>query len=210
MITQRAILATVRPPAPPLLPVFRSRLVGDLLALTLLDPDRSWRTAELADRTKSAYPTVTRELRRLGTAGILTSNSAGRTRLWRADVENPHYQPLRDLVAASFGPAQVVAEEFDDMEGVDEVVIYGSWAARSSGEPGPLPQDIDVLVLGRPTRTAVYEAARRAEQRLGREVNASTRPSDGWDTADDGFARNVKASPVVRVLPVSRFVGSGA
>ena len=191
----------MRTAAPPLLPVFRSRLVGDLLALTLLDPDRSWRTAELAERTASPYPSVSRELRRLGQAEILIGESTGRTRLWRANRDNPYFRPLQKLVAASFGPAQVVAEEFGKVDSVDEILIYGSWAARSSGEPGPTPRDIDVLVLGRPARTDLYEAAQRAERRLGREVNASTRPSEDWADASDGFARQVKASPVVRISP---------
>jgi len=184
--------------------------VGDLLALTLLNPERVWRTGELADRTGNPYPTVSRELRRLGQADILVSETVGRSRLWRANTANPNYRPLSRLVGTSFGPAQVVAEEFSEIEGVDEVMIYGSWAARSSGEPGPAPHDIDVLVLGRPARTAVYGAAQRAEQRLGLEVNAATRPSEGWANADDGFAEHVKASPLVRVLPSRGLVGSGA
>lgn len=191
----------MKPPAPPLLPVFRSRLVGDLLSLTLLEPDRAWRTSELAERTGAPYPSVTRELRRLGQAAILNSESAGRTRLWKANRENPYFGPLRDLVAASFGPPQVVAEEFSNLDGVDVVMIYGSWAARSAGDPGPAPRDIDVLVLGTATRTAAYEAAQRAQERLGREVNATVRRTDEWEASTDGFAQHLKASPTVQVLP---------
>lgn len=198
----------VRPPAPPLLPVFRSRLVGDLLSLTLLDPDRTWRTSELVDRTGAPYPSVTRELRRLGQAAILAGESAGRTRLWKANRENPYYMPLRDLVAASFGPTQVVAEEFSTVEGAEVVLIYGSWAARSSGDPGPPPRDIDVLVVGTASRTAAYEAAQRAQERLGREVNATVRRADEWEAATDGFAQHVKASPTVQVLPTKQPGGS--
>lgn len=198
----------MHPPAPPLLPVFRSRLVGDLLSLTLLEPDRAWRTSELAERTGAAYPSVTRELRRLGQAAILDSESAGRTRLWKANRENPYYGPLRELVAASFGPAQVVAEEFSNVDGADVVLIYGSWAARSSGDPGPAPRDIDVLVVGTATRTAVYEAAQRVQERLGREVNSTVRRPDEWAAATDGFAEHVKASPTVRVLPTKEAEGS--
>ena len=198
----------MRPPAPPLLPVFRSRLVGDLLSLTLLEPDRAWRTSELAERTGAPYPSVTRELRRLGQAAILDGQSAGRTRLWKANRENPYYEPLRELVAASFGPAQVVAEEFSHVAGADVVLIYGSWAARSSGDTGPAPRDIDVLVLGSATRMAAYEAAQRAQERLGREVNATVRRTDEWEAATDGFAQHVKASPSVQVLPAKKTEGS--
>ena len=198
----------MRTSAPPLLPVFRSRLVGDLLALLLLDPDRRWATDELAERTGSAYPTLTRELRRLGEAGLLTTESVGRSNLWRANDRNPYFRPLSQLVAASFGPPQVLAEEFRDVTRVDDLYIYGSWAARAAGEPGPTPGDVDVLVLGRPTRVAVFDAARRAEQRLGHEVNPTIRPTHEWATADDGFATQVKASPMFRVRQTMAHVRS--
>jgi DNA-binding transcriptional ArsR family regulator len=189
----------VQTSAPPLLPVFRSRLVGDLLALTLLDPERRWTTDELATRTGATYPTLTRELRRLGQAGLLATEGVGRSNLWRANDRNPHFRALTELVAGSFGPPQVLAEEFGDVPGIDDLYIYGSWAARAGGEPGPVPRDIDVLVLGRPSRRAVYDAARRAEGRLGREVNPTIRPVKEWREADDGFARQLKSSPMFRV-----------
>lgn len=189
----------VRTSAPPLLPVFRSRLVGDLLALLMLDPERRWTADELAQRTGAAYPTLTRELRRLGDAGLLTSEGVGRSNLWRANERNPHFRTLSQLVAASFGPPQVLAEEFENVSGIEDLYIYGSWAARASGESGPTPGDIDVLVLGRPTRADVYDAAQRAERRLGHEVNPTIRRTKEWAAADDGFAKQVKASPMFRV-----------
>ncbi len=101
----------VRTPPPALLPVFRSRLVSELLALILLDPDRTWTAEELAARTEAAYPTVTRELRRLHEAQLIVPEVVGRSKLWRANDRNPHFSLLARLVAASFGPPQVLAEE---------------------------------------------------------------------------------------------------
>ncbi len=80
----------VRTPPPALLPVFRSRLVGDLLALILLNPDRTWTAEELAARTGAAYPTVTRELRRLHEAQLIVPEVVGRSKLWRANDRNAH------------------------------------------------------------------------------------------------------------------------
>jgi predicted nucleotidyltransferase len=34
------------------------------------------------------------------------------------------------------------------IDGVAEAYIYGSWAARYHGEPGSIPADVDVLVVG--------------------------------------------------------------
>ena len=34
-----------------------------------------------------------------------------------------------------------------DVDGIEEALIYGSWAARFTGEVGADPNDIDVLVI---------------------------------------------------------------
>ncbi len=185
--------------APPLLPVFRSRVQGEILALTLPDPDREWTINELAERTDEPYQTVATEVRRLEEAELLTATTVGRTKLLRANRESPYLRPLTQLATMTFGPPTVLAEEFDLVEGIDAIYIYGSWAARYEGQPGSSPQDIDVLVLGKPDRDDVFDAARRAERRLGREVNVTQRTRRQWETATDGFADQVRPSPMVEV-----------
>jgi predicted nucleotidyltransferase len=55
-----------------------------------------------------------------------------------------------------------VAEEFPGLQGAEHVLIFGSWAARYHQHPGKPPRDLDVLVVGRPSRDEVYDAADRA------------------------------------------------
>lgn len=185
--------------APPLLPVFRSRLQGEILALTLPDPDREWTVDELAERTGEPYQTVAAEVRRLQGAEVLNATTVGRTKLLTANRESPYLRPLSQLATMAFGPPSVIADEFGPLDDVEAIFIYGSWAARYEGEPGPSPKDIDVLVLGKPDRDEVFDAARRAERRLGREVNVTQRTRRQWESASDGFAEQVRSSPMVEV-----------
>src|SRR5439155_8362383 len=106
-----------------------------------------------------------------------------------------------ELALRAFGPARVVAEELSRIRGADEVYIFGSWAARYQGEEGPPPGDLDVLVVGSPDRDEVYEAALRVEHRVRREVNATVRSKAVWEAARDGFVRQVRSSPLIRVAP---------
>lgn len=196
---EQDILRYVRTSAPPLLPIFRSRLQGELLAATLLRPEREESLTELARRLEADVGTVQREVSRLERAGILRTRRVGQTRLAGADTDSPIYAPLAELVLRAFGPVQVVAEEFVGIERVDEIFLFGSWAARYAGEEGPAPVDVDVLVIGRPNRDAVHEAALRSERRLGREVNATIRTKASWEAATDGFVRQLRRSPLVSV-----------
>ncbi len=189
----------MRATAPPLLPIFRSQLQGELLALVLADTARRWTIEELADRTGEPYQTVATEVRRLQEADVLEATTIGRTKLLSANEANPYMQPLSQLATMAFGPPIVIGEEFTAVDGIETIYVYGSWAARYHGESGPAPNDIDVLVIGHPDRDAVYDAARRAQQRLGREVNVTQRTRKQWDTATDGFSEQVRSSPMVEV-----------
>jgi predicted nucleotidyltransferase len=191
--------------APPLLPVFRSRLQGEILALVLGNSGAEWTADELSRRTGHPRHTVANELRRLEEAGLFTTRMIGRSKLVRANASNPYYEPLSRLALMSFGPPQVIREEFAALDNAEQLFIFGSWAARYTGEQGPAPHDVDVLIIGAPDRDEVYEAARRAQERLGREVSTTVRKAEQWQGAQDGFARQLRSSPLVEI-PI---VGSG-
>jgi predicted nucleotidyltransferase len=194
----------MRTAAPPLLPIFRSRLQGELLGAILLEPERSESLTDLARRLEADVGTIQREVSRLEQAGILQTRRVGNTRLVGANTASPIYRPLAELVLKAFGPAQVVAEEFAQIQEVREIYIFGSWAARYQGEEGPTPADVDVLIIGSPDRDEVYQAALRSERRLGREVNTTIRSKATWQSARDGFVRQVRSSPIVPVRSPDR------
>jgi predicted nucleotidyltransferase len=189
----------VRTTAPALLPVFRSRLQGELLALLLGDPAAEWTVDSLAERTVHPYQTVAAEVRRLQAADLVATRNIGRAKLLRANTGSPYFRPLAQLALMAFGPPLVVGEEFGPLAGVAQIFIFGSWAARYAGESGPAPRDVDVLLVGTPDRDAVYEASRRAEHRLGREVNIVIRDPEDWHTADDGFSKQLRSSALLEV-----------
>ena len=186
-----------------MLAVFRSQVQGELLSRVLL-ADEAVTIADLARELGAPLPTVAREVNRLGQAGLLTVVRQGRARLVTANDANPAVAPLRDLVAVAFGPRFVVAEEFLELAGLAELSIFGSWAARYGGERGPVPGDVDVLVIGAVDRDEVFDAADRAARRLHREVNPTVMSVKRWripDETADPFVRELRARPLVRLHP---------
>jgi hypothetical protein len=97
----------------------------------------------------------------------------------------------------------VIGEEFD-LTSADQVLIYGSWADRYHGTPGPPPNDVDVLVVGSVDRTDVYDAADRAQARLGIQVNPIIRTAEQWADDADSLILQIKASPTVDVTPAGK------
>ena len=181
----------MRTSAPPLLAVFRSQLQGELLARVLLSPGHL-SVSDLARVLGAPIPTVAREVTRLEDAGLLTTSRVGRARLVSGNDVNPALGPLRELVMIAFGPRQVITDEFGELDGVEELLIFGSWAARYQGEPRPPPGDVDVIVVGRPNRDDLYDAANRAQGRLGREVNPVLVSTQRWQEAAEPFLQEVQ------------------
>jgi DNA-binding transcriptional ArsR family regulator len=193
-------IAFMRSKAPDLLPIFRSRYQAEILAWLYLHPGTEHTITDLAARAGVALSTLHREVERLTTAGLIRDRLVGRTRLLTAAIDHPAAGPLTQLLAVSFGPLAVVADEFAEVPNVESVHIYGSWAARYRGDPGPPPADVDVLVVGQPTRADVYAASDRAQERLGIPVNPSLRTHDQWLNPTDGLVQQIQASPFVTVL----------
>jgi DNA-binding Lrp family transcriptional regulator len=190
----------MRSEAPALLPVFRSRLQADILAALLLNPEREYSLTDLAKRFGAPLSTVHDEVKRLTDAGLLRRRSIGRSALAQANAGNRLVEPLTELLFLSWGPPQVVADEFGGLRGADQVLIFGSWAARYQQQPGPAPHDLDVLVIGNPERGDVYDAADRAQHRLGMPVNPVIRSADVWREAGDPLVRQIQSGPFVVVL----------
>lgn len=194
----------MRSDAPALLPIFRSQHQAELLTALYLHRSRDYALTELAEQAGVPVSTAHREVARLAKAGLIDVRTVGRTRLYRADLTHPAAHALTELLLVSFGPATVVAEEFGPLSDVQEVLIFGSWAARYAGIDGPPPADVDVLVVGSVRRAEVYAAADRAAARLSMPVNPVLRSPEQWQARGtdhlDALLEQIDQSPVLSVL----------
>lgn len=193
----------MKPRPPELLPLLRSDLQGELLARLFLYPEREYTLTELAELSGVAVNSVHNEVNRLADAGLVTERRVGRARLVRSDPTHRLTRPLTELLELSYGPAAILPTLLTDLPGSEQTFIFGSWAARRSGVAGPPPGDVDILVVGRPSRGAMARVQRAARERLGLEVNLVRIEPDEWESPTTGFTRTVKEGPLVPLTPVA-------
>jgi DNA-binding transcriptional ArsR family regulator len=183
-----------------LLPILRTPLIGDLLAWLYLHPDEAFTATDLAVRFHVSQSTVSREADRLADTGLVLEERRGGLRLLRANLDTPLTGPLTDLLALTYGPVAVLGDLLAAVPGVAEAYIYGSWAARYRGEAGPVPRDVDVLVVGDADEDELFDSARAAERRLGREVSIHRVAAKQWHSPGrDPFLASVRSRPLVPV-----------
>ena len=186
---------------PPLLPLLRSRVQGDLLALLYLHPDRDYSLTEAAALIGASVKAVHAEAARLIAAGFVNDSRRGNVHLIRSATDTPVSRPLTELLAVTYGPQPVLTDLLRDAKGITHAFIYGSWAARYLGEPGPVPNDVDVLVVGTTDLDDLDEIARAAQNRLGRPVHVRRVRPAAWASPDpaDPFLASVRDRPLVQL-----------
>jgi predicted nucleotidyltransferase len=199
MRTPHGTIRCVSTQRTPLAPIFRSDTQLQILGATYLEPERHFTIPELVERSSRPQPTVAREVERLTEAGLLASElRSGRRTVWAAP-SSPIFDELRSILLKTIGPKAVLEERFAGLRGVDRAMIYGSWARRYHGEAGPLPQDIDLLVIGAGSVGKIRAEADIATRKLGRDVNVTVLTPAEWDAAESGFIAHVKDEPLVEL-----------
>ena len=184
-----------------LTPFVRSDAVGAILAEVFADPSQELTIAELARRTGVLPAVVHREIGRLVSSGVLTDRREGNNRLVKVNPNHPLYGPMAEIIAMTYGPVPVLRSLLQAQPGVDEAFIYGSWAARRCGEPGPPPRDIDVLVVGDLAIDDLIQVQNDAREQLHSDVNIHRVTAEAWQNPDGNpFLTTVLSRPLIPIL----------
>jgi predicted nucleotidyltransferase len=168
---------------------------GDVLAATLNQPDKWWYLSELAQFLKTTPSSLQRELKALANGGILQQRREGTRTYFKAETRSPLFPELRGLIEKTVGVLPTLQEVLTPLQSaMDCAFIYGS-VARSDEHA---LSDVDLMVIGSVGLAELTPALRKAETRLGREVNAttySTREFRNKVAANDHFLSGVLRGP---------------
>jgi DNA-binding transcriptional ArsR family regulator len=191
----------MRTSAPGLLPLFRSEAQLVVLGAIFTAGEKRWTISALAEHLHLPISTTSREVGQLAQAGILTTIKEGRNTLVSPNWDLPWARTLAALLDQTIGPQALISQALHGIKGVEEAWIFGSWAARQSGEVGPAPRDIDLLLVGDDiNRFQVADALDDVSRRVGVEVNPHTVAVSEWrHPAAGSFVEDLKHVPLVRV-----------
>lgn len=152
--------------------------------------------AAIAKRHGLNRATVSYEVRRLVDAGVITSTPVGRANQLALNWSNAATAHLVALADLSAGLLVDLAALYE-IEGVRRVAVFGSWARRHRGEPGPPPGDIDVFVETDRDPWTVEEACLAISGRRGVRID----PHIIGPAAQDAVTAAILGGPLVEVAP---------
>ena len=182
------------------LPFWRSDAQPFLLYSLFWDPPGQT-ASTIAARFGLSRETVSKEARRLLNAGIIEWRTVGRNKVLALVEDHPATKALRTLVDLTLGPL-IDLKRLYDIEGVDEVYVFGSWARRHLGEPGATPRDIDVLVVGNPEAYDVTTACLELSGRYGIDVSPMiVTAREFHERGDNPLLDDITTGELVKVRP---------
>jgi len=182
------------------LPFWRSDAQPFLLYSLFYEPPGQT-ASTIAARFGLSRETVSKEARRLLNAGIIEWRTVGRNKVLALVEEHPAAKALRTLVDLTLGPL-VDLKQLYDIDGVEEVYVFGSWARRHLGEPGATPRDIDVLVVGNPDAYDVTAACLELSGRYGIDVSPMLVNSREFrERGDNPLLDDITDGALVKVRP---------
>jgi predicted nucleotidyltransferase len=172
----------------------------ELLAATLLSPDKWWYMSELASHLKTSLSSLQRELNSLSASGVLERKQDGRRAYYKARKDSPVFGDLRGLLLKTAGIVPALQSELSRFSGeIRWAALYGSIARGQE----IAQSDIDLLVVGDIATGDLLPVLRRVERRFGREVNVkrySEREFRDKIREGDHFLKSVVRDKVISLI----------
>jgi predicted nucleotidyltransferase len=169
-----------------------------LLALLLLQPERSWTLQDLSQTLDAPRSSVHRELGRAEDAGVIRHDTTVRPHHFRAATDDPLYRPLTDLLNLTLGVEQQLRTALQGPN-ILAAAIHGSWA-QGTRRPD---SDIDVLVIGDSDLRELRRRVRPIGKAAGRAIDLTVLSVDEYRRllADQSsFVRSVLEHPVTMLV----------
>jgi len=160
------IMRKTRPILDSLFPTVRQ----GVLAATLTRSEKWWYLSELADFLHTRPSSLQRELSSLKQTGILRQRQDGRRTYFKAETRSPIFPELRSIFEKTVGLIPTLRVVFRPCASkITCAFVYGSIARREEHASS----DVDLMVIGDVGLGDLAPSLRKAEKRLGREVNVT-------------------------------------
>lgn len=144
-----------------------SGLRAEILTLLYLNEDKEFYLREIAVKLSKTPMAVHYELNKLEKEGVIKSRYLGRMRFVSIDNKYHSKKELKSLIIKSYGVAEKIKQTLKQLPGIDEALIYGSFATGKTDNNS----DIDLFVMGDLDYEELVSSVKKMESELNREIN---------------------------------------
>jgi predicted nucleotidyltransferase len=140
----------------------------NILAATVLHPEKSWYLRELAEFLNVSPSSIQRELANLTKAGILKKTIDGNRTYFNADQNCPIFPELKSVLIKTVGVVDLLQHSLKLLlRKISVAFIFGSIASGTENSES----DIDLFIVGDVELMEVVKATKNTEHTLRRSIN---------------------------------------
>jgi predicted nucleotidyltransferase len=145
----------------------KSRIRKKIILSFVYNQGKEFYLSEIARRARTSAGTAQRELNRLLAQDFITFRKKGNLNIYSLNETYSLLNEIESIVRKTFGIEVELGKELRKVRGVLFAFLYGSYAKGSIKSDS----DIDLFIIGNPDEDDVYNAVRKVEDSVGREIN---------------------------------------
>lgn len=139
-----------------------------ILTATFTQSTKWWYLSELAGFLHTSPSSLQRELAVLVEGGILKQRREGTRKYFKAETQSPIFADLQRIFEKTAGLVPMLRASLKSFDkSIACAFVYGSVARHEEGAGS----DVDLMVIGETGLAELSPILRKAENRLGREIN---------------------------------------
>ncbi len=146
--------------------LFRSRVMGTLIAYFVKNQDKEVYLREIGRVIEEPASAVQRELDRLESFGFLESRRHGNHKYFKVREDFSLLPELRGMFLKTEGSVDYLRDSLRALQGVQLAFLYGEFAEKQS----PDVSEIYLAIIGIPDRDELERAIKDMQVRLGRSI----------------------------------------
>ncbi|MGH9199063.1 MAG: nucleotidyltransferase domain-containing protein [Acidimicrobiia bacterium] len=177
-----------------------------VLALLVGHSVESFYLREIVRAIGGGTGAVQRELEQLTSAGLILRKADGRQIYFTANPDSPVFEEVRGLVTKTIGVHEVIRlalADFPERRLILSAFIYGSaYGSAATGRDRP-ESDVDLMVVGDLTLSALLPVLRPVQDQLGREITPTIYPVEELRqklVAGNHFLKSVLSRPKIMLV----------
>ena len=177
--------------------IFKSNLIGEILAYFLVHASSQVYVKELARRLKVGPTSANNALRTLSNADLLHRQEMARSHFYSLNNESAIVKFLKAAYfLARLQDIELVNKLLELDEGLISLCVYGSFADGTFDEKS----DLDILIISQKGKSIFNSLFTKLEGSLGLEINAEVFNLSKWKCLkekDKGFYQEIVGSHIL-------------
>ena len=179
--------------------IISSKTRVKLLTLFLLSPEREYYVREIVRMTEENINAVRRELANLESFGLISGMKKGNLQYYTVNRDFFLYEDLQKILLKTEGVARIIKEKITNLETIDCMFIYGSFATGKAGAKS----DIDLFIVADLDENQLIPLIHESERAINREINYTLMQRDEMrkrKRTGDPFVKNVMQEPRIMII----------